>query len=126
MATSSPVVLVVEDNAELRHVLKEALAAEGYVVLSARDESEALEHLRGASVNLIISDLTDPPESAGLPSVREEYPDVPIVALAPTSSRHPPLFFAAWRNPGKYRTLERPFRLRELLAVSREVLDEAS
>jgi CheY-like chemotaxis protein len=34
-----PVVLVIEDNAELRVVLKEALASQGYEVLAARDDT---------------------------------------------------------------------------------------
>ena len=51
-----PVVLVLEDNSELRHVLKEALSTEGYRVLAARDESDALELLRGSHVDLVISD----------------------------------------------------------------------
>jgi len=125
MATS-PVVLVVEDNAELRHVLKEALAAEGYQVLSARDEAEALEQLRGTPVNLVISDLPDPPDRSTLQALRQEYPDVPVLALATTSAGHPPLLFAAWKSPQKFRTLPRPFRLRELLEVSRQVIDAAS
>jgi CheY-like chemotaxis protein len=125
MATP-PVVLVVEDNAELRHVLKEALAGEGYTVLPARDESDALELLREHAVDLLISDLTTPPGDDGLETVRKEFPDLPVVALAGTGGGHPPLFFAAWQPPGNYRTLSRPFRLRELLAVSREVLGAAN
>jgi CheY-like chemotaxis protein len=118
-----PLVLVVEDNSELRHVLKEALASEGYQVLAARDEIEALEILRGTRVDLLISDLTDPSDAQqALDTVREEFPDLPVVALEEATRRHPALFFAAWQNPRNIRTLSKPFRLGELLAVSREVL----
>jgi CheY-like chemotaxis protein len=111
-----PVVLVIEDNAELRVVLKEALASQGYEVLAARDDTEALEHL-------LISDLTDPPQNPKtIDAVREEFPDLPVVALADGSGSHPPLFFAAWQDPKEVRRLAKPFRLGELLAVSREVL----
>jgi len=125
MATP-PIVLVVEDNAELRHVLKEALTAEGYEVLAARDEADALELLRGNPVSLLISDLTDPPADGGIGTVRQEFPDLPVVALSGVSGAHPPLFFAAWQSPAHVRTLPKPFRLRELLAVSRQVLEAAS
>jgi CheY-like chemotaxis protein len=118
-----PVVLVIEDNAELRVVLKEALASQGYEVLAARDDTEALEHLRARPVNLLISDLTDPPQNPKtIDAVREEFPDLPVVALADGSGSHPPLFFAAWQDPKEVRRLAKPFRLGELLAVSREVL----
>lgn len=120
---SQPVVLVVEDNAELRHVLKEALGSEGYQVLAARDGSDALELLRSEKIDLLISDLstysgsTDP-----LEGVRQEFPDLPVVALSGPGAGHPSLFFSAWESRGRYRTLNKPFRLGELLAVSREVL----
>ena len=120
---SAPLVLVVEDNSELRHVLKDALAAEGYQVIAARDETEALEVLRSTRVDLLINDLTDPPNAkAALDAVREEFPDLPVVALAEATGYHPPLFFSAWQAPHGVHTLSKPFRLGELLAVSREVL----
>lgn len=125
---SPPVVLVVEDNAELRHVLKEALGSEGYQVLATRDETEALEILRGQRVDLLISDLTDPPaaQNQTLETVRQEFPDLPVVAISEASGGHPALFFGAWQNQNAaYRALPKPFRLGELLAVSREVLGPA-
>ncbi|MGE0158048.1 MAG: response regulator [Gemmatimonadales bacterium] len=120
---SAPVVVVVEDNAELRLALKEALAAEGYEVLAARDDTEALELLRSRTVDLLISDLTGPAESTDtIEAVRKEFPGLPVVALSDGADSQPALFFSAWRDPKAVRTLPRPFRLGELLAVSREVL----
>jgi CheY-like chemotaxis protein len=118
-----PVVLVVEDNSELRHVLKEALGSEGYHVIATRDELEALELLRGTHIDLLISDLTDPPNAdEALQTVRREFPDLPVVALAEGVGSHPTFFFTGWQNPDGYVTLSKPFRLGELLALSREVL----
>jgi DNA-binding response OmpR family regulator len=114
-----PVVLVVEDNAELRHVLKEALASEGYDVVAARDEAEGFEVLRTRRVDLMISDLA---QASGLDELRQEFPHLPVVALAGEGGGHPDLFFGAWRAPKGFRALSKPFRLGELLAVSREVL----
>jgi DNA-binding response OmpR family regulator len=123
---NQPVVLVVEDNAELRHVLKEALGSEGYDVLAARDETDALELLRSNSVDLLISDLSGALRGASVPleSLRQEFPELPVVALSgPTGG--PALLSSAWQSRGRYRTLSKPFRLGELLAVSREVLRPA-
>lgn len=119
-----PVVLVVEDNAELRLALKEAFAALGYEVIAARDDTEAFEHLRSRPVSLLISDLTEPPEeSQTLEAVRKEFPNLPVVALSDGVGSHPALFFSAWQEPKDFRLLPKPFRLGELLAVSREVLE---
>jgi CheY-like chemotaxis protein len=122
-----PVVLVIEDNAELRAVLKEALGADGYHVLTARDEADAIEQLRAHEVHLLISDLSDPPDATDETSVIErEFPNLPVVALAGSSRTHPSFFFAAWQTSGRHRTIPKPFRLAELLAVSRDVLGAAS
>ena len=119
-----PVVLVVEDNSELRSVLTDALAEEGYQVLGAQDEAEARGLLRDNRVDLLISDLTGPPNAKqALEAVKEDFPDLPVVALSETTSPHPPFFFGAWQNPRAIRTLSKPFRLAQLLAVSREMLD---
>lgn len=118
--------LVVEDNAELRHVLKEALTAEGYQVMVARDEADALEQLRTNPVNLLISDITGSLDEDALNQLKHEFPDLPVLALSGTAPRNSPLFFASWQGAGRYRTLTKPFRLRDLLALSREVLDAAS
>jgi len=120
---SPPVVLVVEDNAELRNVLKEALGAEGYNVLTTRDADEGLEILRGTHVDLFVSDLTDPKDAKeALQSVRREFPQVPVVALAEGAGHHPAFFFGGWENPHGYLTLPKPFRLGELLALCRAAL----
>lgn len=124
MMSPVPVVLVVEDNAELRAALKDALTSEGYRVLTVKDEAEAVETLRTTPANLLIADLTDPPDAErALDTVRGEFPDLPVVALSEAAGPHPAFFFTAWESPPGVRTLSRPFRLAELLAVSREVLD---
>jgi CheY-like chemotaxis protein len=122
----APVVLVLEDNAELRTILEETLGAEGYSVHLARDEAEALAILRAGRVDLLISDLSARAQTAaGLESVRREFPRLQVVALAADTERHPDLFAAPWQAPTGLRTLPKPFRLGELLAVSREVLGAA-
>ncbi len=110
---------MVEDNAELRHVLKEALGSEGYDVVAVRDEAEALEVLRSRRFDLMISDTTQP---RTLDELRREFPHLPVVALAGEGGGHPDFFFGAWQAPKGFRALSKPFRLGELLAVSREVL----
>jgi len=115
-----PVVVVVEDNSELRSALKEALAAEGYRVLAARDEADALEILRANSVDLLITDVATSRGASDLEALGREFPHVPVVAIS-TSPRIP-LPPVDVGRAGRYRTLSRPFRLGELLAASRDVL----
>ena len=121
--STEPVVLVVESNSELRTVLQDALAGEGYRVLGAQDDVEALGLLRDNRVDLLISDLSDPPHAKQtLGAVREDFPDLPVVALSETPGPHAAFPFGTWEDPRGIRTLTKPFRLTQLLAVSRELL----
>ena len=125
-ARAAPLVLVVEDNRELRHVLRDALAAEGYEVLASGDESEALAMLRERRHDLVVA---DPPESsdpeAFAAAVEEEFPELPVIVVgeATDSVR---LFFGAWQTSGMRRTLRKPFKLSDLIAASREAVGETA
>jgi two-component system chemotaxis response regulator CheY len=53
-------ILIVDDSASLRTVVKMALQRAGYDVIEAGDGKEALAKLEGARVNLIVSDVNMP------------------------------------------------------------------
>lgn len=53
-------ILIVEDNAGLRRVLKTILAYEGYAVETAEDGLEAFETLQQAQPNMILLDVMLP------------------------------------------------------------------
>ena len=120
-----PVVLVVEDHPELRHVLRDALGAEGYQVLSASDEPEAIALLRDRPVDLLVADLPGSADEAGevLATLLEEFPELPVIVLA-QGGRGGDIFFVPWETSGTRRTLRRPFKLSDLLAAARDVLGE--
>ena len=79
-----PVVLVVEDNVEMRHFISDALAAE-YRVVTAADGREALALARAQAPDLILSDVMMPGMSGDqlLREVRAqgELAGVPFVLL---------------------------------------------
>jgi DNA-binding NtrC family response regulator len=53
-------VLLVEDKDSLRAMMRHALEAQGHVVVEARDEPEALQHLRQARPAVVLTDLKLP------------------------------------------------------------------
>ncbi|MGH9254991.1 MAG: response regulator, partial [Vicinamibacterales bacterium] len=57
---SSFPVLLVEDKDSLRVMLRLALEGQGHVVLEARDEPEAIHHMRQSRPAVVLTDLKLP------------------------------------------------------------------
>ena len=55
-----PVVLVVDDDPDVRGILAMLLAREGYEVVTAIDGAAALEHVHDARIKLVVLDLQMP------------------------------------------------------------------
>jgi two-component system KDP operon response regulator KdpE len=53
-------ILIVDDDPQIRRVLRTALVAQGYEVMDARNGEEALEKIRDEKVDLIVLDMNMP------------------------------------------------------------------
>lgn len=60
MATTRPLLLVVDDEEDVRELMVDVLAAHGYAVAAARDGIDALRLCQQARYDLILSDLRMP------------------------------------------------------------------
>lgn len=76
-------ILLVEDDADTRHIIQESLSEEGYFVRSAVDRDEAVQHLRRALFQVILMDLCMPGLSAEqfVNFVRDSNPGSQIVVV---------------------------------------------
>jgi len=108
-------VLVVDDDRNIRHAVRDALQDDGYLVVEAADGAEALRLLGGIEPCLILLDMRMPGVD-GWAFVRayraSDYPRVPLVVMtAARDSR-------AWaREIGADGTLDKPFDLDDLVRV---------
>jgi len=75
-------ILVVDDDPQIRRVLRTALVAQGYEAVDARNGEEAIERLREEKPDLIILDM-NMPRMNGLETCRivRTTSDVPIIML---------------------------------------------
>jgi two-component system response regulator PilR (NtrC family) len=75
--------LIVDDEAAYREVLKTIFEDEGYTVATAKDGRAALAHLKTHKCNLIVSDVRMPDIDgiALLKEARETHPDVGVVLM---------------------------------------------
>ena len=115
-------ILIADDDAEIRDILRYTLEHAGYVTAGAADGGEVLTVLREMQFDLLITDL-QMPECDGLELLdalryRQSAPKVIAMsgawdgACLPTASKL-----------GALATMHKPWRARELLSLVRAVLD---
>lgn len=75
-------ILIVDDDHNIRELLRFYIQREGYKIIQAKDGQEALEFLMENDINLVIIDIMMPKIDgyALCKEVREEY-DIPVIML---------------------------------------------
>jgi CheY-like chemotaxis protein len=114
-----PLVLVVDDSADMRALLHDVLSADGYLVQTAGSGERALRLMGRRRPDLVITDLFMPGMSGfSLRSSMLQHPelaDVPVIVLS-----------AYWRRPGEtldaYEALPKPLNIERLVNAVRRAL----
>lgn len=114
-----PTVLVVDDEALMRTVMKRVLVDEGFAVLTAASGEDALELARGGGhADVVLTDLFMPgmggAELAAALSVI--WPDVPVVFMSAATER------GMSRLDSRRPVLEKPFEIDALSRCVRQAL----
>ena len=105
-------ILIVEDDNQLREMLKQILEREDYEVTESNDGEEAVRHLKESSFDLVITDIIMPhKDGTGLiMEIRKDFPEMQIIAIS-GGARHidpqNPLNIA--KKLGANQTLTKPF-----------------
>ncbi len=117
-------ILIIDDNAELRKLLRQILEGEGYEVLEAADGIEGLEIYKDEPTDLVITDLIMP-EKEGIETIRElkmDFPDVKIIAMSGGGRIGPESYLDMAQKLGALQTLTKPLDRKELLEAVRYIL----
>ena len=82
-ADAKRVVLVVEDDDEVRSMLKDYLTFLGYETVTAADGLEGLNRIKERPYDLVITDIAMPYVSGiGIISIlKKEHPEIPVIAI---------------------------------------------
>jgi two-component system KDP operon response regulator KdpE len=113
-------ILVVDDEPQIRRVLRTTLTAEGYAIIEARDGTEAFEKVRDDKPDLILLDM-NMPGLDGLQTCREirSTSEVPIIMLTVRSAEKDKVRAL---DAGADDYVVKPFGIQELLARVRALL----
>ena len=117
-------ILVVDDEPQVRGLIRRVLEHEGHTVELAQDGDLAVKAYRSNPADLVILDIYMP-EKEGLETIlelRDEYPEIRIVAMSGGGGAfgYDPLETA--EHFGVERTITKPFDAGALLAAVNEVL----
>lgn len=127
-------ILIIDDEKDIRVVLKEILRRAGYDADTAADAREGLELLGGGEIDLLITDVIMPGMDgvAVVEEVREKHPQIPIIVIsgggnaAPMSYEPGAIATTAYlesaRKAGADRTLTKPFDRQEILDAISDLL----
>lgn len=117
---TSPRILIVDDDAEIRSLLADYLGEQGWHVSTAQDGAAMQQVLDSTTIDLIVLDLTLP-GSDGLTLCRDlrAHSSVPVIML---TARSAPLDRILGLEMGADDYLCKPFEPRELLVRIRNVL----
>jgi len=120
-------VLIVDDDRQIRKIIREVVEMEGYAALEAPDGKKSLSLCRREPVDLIITDIFMP-ERDGLQVIREirqGFPGIKIIAISGGGKTVAGDFLAHAKLFGADRTFPKPLSLSELAGGVRELLEEA-
>ena len=120
-----PGILIVEDDKELREMLKTALLRKNYTVMEAENGKAAITHFRPLVTDLVITDLIMPEED-GLKVViklRELKPSVKIIAISGGGKVGPGSYLNLAKALGADATYSKPFSINELVVRIEQLLD---
>jgi excisionase family DNA binding protein len=116
-------VLVADDEPSIRELLQKTLALAEYDVTVAGDGRSAMEYLRNAPYDLLITDLRMPGVD-GLTLIREAKrmkPDLPVIIITGFSNESTAIDAV---NLGVAGYLTKPFRVPQVLAAAARALGE--
>ncbi len=117
-------ILVIDDDSQIREILKQYLEMAEYEVLTAPNGNEAIRLHRAAPADLIITDIVMP-EKEGLETImefRRQFPSVKAIAVSGGGRVGAEEYLGIAKALGAQETFTKPFELAKLLEAVRELL----
>jgi CheY-like chemotaxis protein len=122
-----PLVLVIDDDAQIRRMARRILSGAGHTVIEAEDGDVGLELLHSEQPALVLTDLIMP-NKEGIETIREirqTSPETGIIAMSGTGTSAD-LYLRVAEKLGADAVLPKPFRAAELLEIVAQVLKRPS
>ena len=119
-------ILLVDDDDQVRQMLKKTFEREGYEVVEASDGVQAIEAYDPQSIDIVITDIVMP-EKEGIETIRDirtTNPKAKIIAISGGGRIQPGDYLNWAQRFGVEATFTKPIRRQEILDTIEELLKE--
>lgn len=117
-------ILIVDDDIQIRDMLRQMLEREGFEVADAPDGGKAVKSQRSHPADLVITDILMPGKE-GLETIRvfrQDFPDVKIIAMSGGGQAGPDIYLKMARKFGAAHTFTKPVDRYDLLKAVHQAL----
>lgn len=123
MSKKQGVILLVDDEEMIRHLLSQKLSPEGYRCEQAANAEQALEKLKEDSIDLVILDIKMPGKSGVelLSEIKAKYPDTAVIMATAVDDAGVAI---NCMKAGAYDYVTKPFNLDEVSFSVRRALEK--
>ena len=121
-------ILIIDDEAGMRQMLRTALEDEGHEVMEAPDGETGQALFRDNPTDVIITDMLMPGKE-GIQTIREllqDSPEAKIIAISGGGIKASPVYLSAAEEFGAFRTFQKPFNILELVQAIEELINAGS
>ena len=117
-------ILIIDDEQQIRSMLRLMLERDGYEVVEASDGIEGISAYRQKPADLIITDLIMPNKDGigMIIELQKEFPDVKIIAMSGGGLNKPDGYLKGAKKLGAACTLTKPIDREKLLRAVKNVI----
>jgi DNA-binding NtrC family response regulator len=119
-------ILIIEDEDQIREMLRQTLTRAGHEVAEARDGEEGLTIFAANPADLVVTDILMP-KKGGLVTIlelRQQHPELKIIAMSGGGRSGKLNFLSTAKTFPGVRTFRKPFKKTEFLSAVEELLAE--
>ena len=117
-------ILIIDDEQQIRSMLRLMLERDGYEVVEAPDGIEGIKAYREKPADLIITDLIMPNKDGigMIIELQKEFPDVKIIAMSGGGLNKPEGYLKGAKKLGAACTLTKPIDRKKMLRAVKNVI----